>query len=80
MTDVFAFLIGSNTSLPALRNFCFYAAFGILFDFIYQITWFVAWVTIDEWRRSGNRAGGLLRTSTRPPFNRICLLLFPASV
>jgi len=53
MTDVFAFLIGSNTSLPALRYFCIYAAVGILFDFLYQITWFVAWLTIDEWRRSG---------------------------
>jgi len=56
MTDVFAFLIGSNTTLPALRNFCFYAAFGIFFDFLYQITWFVAFLTLDEWRRTAKRA------------------------
>ena len=55
LTDMFAFLIGSNTSLPALRNFCFYAAFGILFTFFFQVTWFVAWLTMDEWRRAGNR-------------------------
>jgi Niemann-Pick C1 protein len=51
LTDIFAFIIGSNTTLPALRNFCFYAAFGILFDFFFQVTWFVAWLTMDEWRR-----------------------------
>ena len=56
MTDVFAFLIGSNTSLPALRNFCFYAAFGIFFDYLYQITWFVAFLTIDQWRTAAKRA------------------------
>ena len=55
LTDIFAFLIGSNTSLPALRNFCFYAAIGILFDFFFQVTWFVAWLTIDEWRRQSSR-------------------------
>ena len=55
LTDMFAFLIGSNTSLPALRNFCFYAALGILFTFFFQTTWFVAWLAIDEWRRAGNR-------------------------
>ena len=55
LTDMFAFLIGSNTSLPALRNFCFYAAFGIMFTFFFQVTWFVAWLTIDEWRRAAKR-------------------------
>ena len=55
LTDMFAFLIGSNTSLPALRNFCFYAALGVLFTFFFQTTWFVAWLAIDEWRRAGNR-------------------------
>ena len=39
-TDIFAFLIGSTTSLPALRNFCFYAALGIFFDYLYQLTFF----------------------------------------
>ena len=55
MTDMFAFLIGSNTSLPALRNFCFYAAAGVFFVFVYQCTWFAAWLTIDEWRREKNK-------------------------
>ena len=54
-TDIFAFLIGSTTSLPALRNFCFYAAFGIFFDYFYQLTFFAAFLAIDERRRMQKR-------------------------
>ena len=54
-TDIFAFLIGSSTSLPALRNFCFYAACGILFDYLYQLTFFAAFLAIDERRRMQKR-------------------------
>ena len=50
-TDIFAFLIGSTTSLPALRNFCFFAALGIFFDYLYQLTFFAAFLAIDERRR-----------------------------
>lgn len=50
-TDIFAFLIGSTTSLPALKNFCFYAALGIFFDYLYQLTFFAAFLAIDERRR-----------------------------
>ena len=55
-TDITAFLIGSTTSLPALRNFCFYAAFGIFFDYLYQITFFTACLALDEKRKSRNKA------------------------
>ena len=55
-TDIIAFLIGSSTSLPALRNFCFYAAFGIFFDYLYQITFFTACLALDEKRKSRNKA------------------------
>ena len=55
-TDIIAFLIGSTTSLPALRNFCFYAAFGIFFDYLYQITFFTACLALDEKRKSRNKA------------------------
>eukprot|EP00854_Cymbomonas_tetramitiformis_P015088 gene15088-17839_t len=54
MTDFFAFMIGANTSLPALRYFCIYAAVGILFDFILQVTFFVGCMAIDvENKRKG---------------------------
>ena len=55
-TDIIAFLIGSSTSLPALKNFCFYAAFGIFFDYLYQITFFTACLALDEKRKSRNKA------------------------
>ena len=42
LTDMIAFLAGSSTEFPALRDFCYYATFGILFDFAYQVTFFVA--------------------------------------
>ena len=37
-TDLFAFLIGATTVLPALSSFCIYAAIGILADFILQVS------------------------------------------
>ena len=40
LTDFVAFLVGSNTSLPALRWFSITVAFGVMFDFLYQITFF----------------------------------------
>ena len=55
LTDVVAFLIGSSTSLPALRNFCFYAAFGIFFDYLYQVTFFTAFLSLDERRKANNK-------------------------
>ena len=54
-TDIFAFLIGSTTTLPALRNFCFYAALGIFFDYFYQLTFFAAFFALDERRRLQKR-------------------------
>merc|ERR1712107_787046 len=44
------FGIGASSSLPALRSFCMYASLGILTIFFFQITWFVALLTIDEQR------------------------------
>lgn len=70
LTDIFAFVIGSNTTLPALRNFCFYASFGILFVFIYQVSWFVAWLTIDEWRRAASKSDCLCCMTV--PANACC--------
>lgn len=36
-TNFGAFIIGSNTSLPALQAFSIYAAFGLLFDWMFQV-------------------------------------------
>lgn len=36
--------------LPALESFCLYAAAGVFFTFIYQATFFVAFLVLDEHR------------------------------
>lgn len=55
LTDFAAFIIGSNTSLPALRNFSIYAAIGILFTLAYSVTFFSANLTLDARRQEANR-------------------------
>ncbi|XP_067935970.1 patched domain-containing protein 3-like [Watersipora subatra] len=55
ITDFVAFAIGASTALPALKSFCVYAALGILFLFIMQSTFFVAWLTIDQRRQDATR-------------------------
>ncbi|KAF6037774.1 PTCHD3 [Bugula neritina] len=55
VTDFVAFAIGASTALPALKSFCIYAALGILFLFIMQSTFFVAWLTIDQRRQNASR-------------------------
>jgi len=47
MTDFVAFIISTATALPALASFCFYAATGIVFLFLYQCIFFGAFVVID---------------------------------
>lgn len=56
ITDFFAFLIGSNTSLPALRNFSLYAAMGVFITLVFQVTFFAGWLVLDAWRMNSNRA------------------------
>ena len=53
LTDIFAFIIGSNR-LPA-SQLLLLRRVGILFTFFFQVTWFVAWLTVDEWRRASSR-------------------------
>lgn len=55
LTDFIAFAIGATTLLPALSSFCMYAAFGILFDFILQVTFFVGCMVIDTRRQEASR-------------------------
>ncbi|CAN0119730.1 unnamed protein product, partial [Pylaiella littoralis] len=68
MTNFFAFMLGSATSLPAVEYFCLYAGTAILFDFILQasrsfspcthtplVTGFVACLTLDANRQIAGR-------------------------
>nr|XP_003706373.1 PREDICTED: Niemann-Pick C1 protein-like [Megachile rotundata]XP_012147953.1 PREDICTED: Niemann-Pick C1 protein-like [Megachile rotundata] len=59
LTDVVAFIIGASTILPSLQSFCIYAAFGVLLTFLFQITFYVAFFTLDA-RRIENKRNALL--------------------
>eukprot|EP00752_Nemacystus_decipiens_P003669 g3381.t1 len=55
MTNFFAFMLGSATSLPAVEYFCLYAGSAILFDFFLQVTAFVACLAMDANRQQAGR-------------------------
>ena len=50
VTDCVAFALGTTTSFPALKYFCIYASIGIVLDFWFQISVFVACLVWDEQR------------------------------
>merc|ERR1711968_304786 len=54
-TDFFAFALGATSTLPALENFCAYAALGILFDYILQISLFGSAMVYDAKRQAAGR-------------------------
>ena len=55
LTDLLAFAIGGTTTVPALKSFCLFCGFGILIVYLYQITFFSAWLVIDQRRLLANR-------------------------
>lgn len=55
LTDLLAFVVGSTTTVPALKSFCIYCGLGIFVVYIFQITWFTAWLVIDQRRMLNNR-------------------------
>ena len=51
-TDIFFFIkTGALTDMPAVRVFSLYAALAVLFDFLLQITVFIALMTLDAKRQ-----------------------------
>ena len=49
-TDVIAFFVGTNTLLPGLQSFCVYAAVSIFTIYAMQVTHFVAWFSLGEYK------------------------------
>ena len=54
-TSTLAFGLGAISSIPVVYWLCLYAFPTIIFDFIFQLTFFVAVLVIDERRIAGNR-------------------------
>lgn len=46
-TKFCAFAIASITQVPAVSDFCWYCAFGMIFDYINQMTFFISIVAFD---------------------------------
>eukprot|EP00158_Paraphelidium_tribonemae_P009406 Partr_v1_DN28857_c1_g1_i3_m33975 putative Niemann-Pick disease type C1 len=55
-TEVMAFAIGSFVGMPAVKSFAIMAALAIAINFLLQISWFVALLSIDATRREQGRA------------------------
>lgn len=55
LTNVFAFLFGSATRLPAVQWFCWQAAITIFINYVLQMVAFVAVLVLGERRRVANK-------------------------
>mmetsp|Transcript_1584 Transcript_1584/g.2114 ORF Transcript_1584/g.2114 Transcript_1584/m.2114 type:complete len:909 (+) Transcript_1584:142-2868(+) len=55
LTNVTAFAIGSLTAIPDLSSFCKYAALSQFFLYVFQNTFFVACIVLNEQRIENNR-------------------------
>jgi len=72
MTDVVAFAVGISSSLPALRDFCVFAAVGILFDFAFQCTFLIAVLTLRAKGTANNRPDWLCCITVDPERTGCC--------
>eukprot|EP00929_Paragymnodinium_shiwhaense_P085969 TRINITY_DN4643_c0_g3_i1.p1 TRINITY_DN4643_c0_g3~~TRINITY_DN4643_c0_g3_i1.p1 ORF type:complete len:1361 (+),score=257.10 TRINITY_DN4643_c0_g3_i1:132-4214(+) len=57
-TNTLAFAVGARTPLPALQSFCIYTSVGMLLDFGFQVTFFVALLTLNERARQRREEAG----------------------
>jgi len=57
LTDVFAFAVGAVTNMPGLQSFCVCTAIGLGSIYLLQVSWFVAWMSLDESRVIAGRDG-----------------------
>ena len=48
--EFLAFVVGLMTDIPALQSFCLVAAIAVFFDFLFQVTAFVAVASLDNQR------------------------------
>lgn len=55
LTSTLAFTLGSTSSIPTIYWLCYYAIAAIDIIFIYQLTFFIACLVLDERRIAANR-------------------------
>lgn len=54
-SEIFCFAIGTLSTMPAVNTFAIYATLAIFFNFVLQITAFVAFFALDLKRYEANR-------------------------
>lgn len=54
-SECFCFLIGALSDMPAVRTFALYATVALFIDFLFQISAFIALMTLDEKRLNSSR-------------------------
>jgi len=57
LTDVFAFGVGAVTKMPGLQSFCVCTAIALGSIYLLQVSWFAAWMVLDEKRIQSGRDG-----------------------
>uniref|UniRef100_A0A8D2J719 NPC1 like intracellular cholesterol transporter 1 n=1 Tax=Varanus komodoensis TaxID=61221 RepID=A0A8D2J719_VARKO len=55
LSEVVCFFLGALTPMPAIRTFALSAALAVLFDFLLQLSMFVALVSLDARRQQASR-------------------------
>uniref|UniRef100_UPI00358FA321 NPC1-like intracellular cholesterol transporter 1 n=1 Tax=Myxine glutinosa TaxID=7769 RepID=UPI00358FA321 len=55
LSEAICFFLGALTRMPAVKTFALYAALALLFDFLLQVSAFVALVSLDAQREEDNR-------------------------
>ena len=55
VTDIAAFGVGAVTLMPGLQSFCICTAAALAAIFLLSVTWFVAWMWVDECRVATGR-------------------------
>jgi len=53
--EFLAFFVGASTNIPALQSFCLTASIAVVFDYIFQILAFVAFLALDEKRKQDGK-------------------------
>ncbi|GAQ78788.1 putative Patched family protein [Klebsormidium nitens] len=59
LTNFVAFCTGITSDLPALQGFMVYAAAGVVFEFVFQTTFFAACLALDMRRQAASRVDWL---------------------
>lgn len=78
LSEAICFFLGALTPMPAVRTFALTSGLAIIFDFLLQMTAFVALLSLDSKRQEASRPDVLCCFSTRklpPPKQKEGLLL-----